>query len=208
MQYQGNVHNQQFTPQLMVSPEDRFFINQTPYMALPPRQRRAAQLPINPHPENMTAPSLCDIPPLPSSDDDIPERISAIPIATDQYHPKGAGGKKAQKLENSRQNTQKKGERPDQDKGGKVKPKRKKKEEAKEEKAEKRGGRATGSKNFSIDEMVELVKIVAEKLPIGGHKWDAVANKYNSLDAVVNEKWMMRDSRSCRNKFDQVKSIC
>ncbi|KAF8799598.1 hypothetical protein BYT27DRAFT_7028741, partial [Phlegmacium glaucopus] len=73
-----------------------------------------------------------------------------------------------------------------------------------DKKEKTRGGRKEGSRNFSAEEIVELVNIVGRHVPIGSNGWDAVVKEYNIW---AEGKYVERDSRSLKAKFDSVHSI-
>jgi len=185
----------QFSPQATAPPasDNHFHNNQTPYGALPPRNWCSTELPVP-----VMVSNLCDIP---SSDDDLPSCAAITGGNRDQS--KDKDGNKAQ-MSGKSHSTQKDNGVNKAKANQKEKQKQKKKDE---DKGLKWGGRAQGSKNFSIEEMVELVWIIATALPIGGNKWEAVAEEYNNLEAVKKKKWAVRDAWSCRGKFDQVSNL-
>ncbi len=66
----------------------------------------------------------------------------------------------------------------------------------------KAGGRPQGSRNFQAPETQMLLRIIEERVPIGGDSWQAVAAHYNSW-ARTNE-FKERDKKSLKQKFDTV----
>jgi len=73
---------------------------------------------------------------------------------------------------------------------------------AKPDKKDNRGGRVTGSRNFSPEEMVRLVAIVGEVLPLGQNGWATVEKRFSAL-ASRND--IPRDQKALKAKFDAVR---
>jgi len=69
----------------------------------------------------------------------------------------------------------------------------------KPEKKDNCGGRASGSRNFNAEDMVRLVKIVGEVLPLGQTGWSTVEKQENSQ--------LHRDHKSLKAKFDAVSAV-
>lgn len=87
----------------------------------------------------------------------------------------------------------------------KEKEKEKEKEKGKDKgkgRKDKRGGRTTGSRNFSSEEMAKLVKLVQEELPLGAAGWDKIVSVYNKW--AKPETYHERDVKSLRGKFDSI----
>ena len=66
----------------------------------------------------------------------------------------------------------------------------------------KQKGRATGSCNFSYEEIHRLLHGINNQLPIGGKGWEAVAKAYNSWAA--KQGYSQRTAQSIKGKFDTV----
>ncbi|KAF8340836.1 hypothetical protein F5887DRAFT_1076965 [Amanita rubescens] len=64
----------------------------------------------------------------------------------------------------------------------------------------KAGGRPQGSRNFQAPETQMLLRIIEDRVPIGGDSWQVVAAHYNSW-ARTNE-FKERDKKSLKQKFD------
>lgn len=65
-----------------------------------------------------------------------------------------------------------------------------------------RGGRSEGSRNFSEREMRKIVELVHLKKPLGSDIWMDVEGLYNEW--AGKHSFLCHDSRSLKNKFDQV----
>jgi len=70
------------------------------------------------------------------------------------------------------------------------------------EEANGRGGRASGSRNFSNIEMTTLIEAVKRALPLGQIGWREVVKLYNK---ALPEDGMKRDEKSVKTKFDAVR---
>ncbi|KAF9058002.1 hypothetical protein BJ165DRAFT_99254 [Panaeolus papilionaceus] len=66
----------------------------------------------------------------------------------------------------------------------------------------KAGGRATGSTNFTDDDVTHLLELVEKLLPIGGDGWEALTTTFNTW--AVSKKRPERDNQSLKNKFDRL----
>jgi nucleoid-associated protein YgaU len=71
----------------------------------------------------------------------------------------------------------------------------------KTEKKDNRGGRTSGSRNFNAEDMVRLVKIVGEVLPLGQTGWSTVEKQFNE------NSHLRRDHKSLKAKFDAVSAV-
>jgi len=70
------------------------------------------------------------------------------------------------------------------------------------ERKDKCGGCMQGSHNFSLEEMVKLIKVVGEELPIGAAGWEKLASMYNTWEK--DGRYHECNVKSLQGNFDSV----
>jgi hypothetical protein len=75
-------------------------------------------------------------------------------------------------------------------------------DEDKNNDAKKRGGRQTGSRNYTATENTRLLDLVEKYRPIGQLYWDKVAQEFNERARELQT--FQRDKESLKHKFQSV----
>lgn len=65
-----------------------------------------------------------------------------------------------------------------------------------------KGGRQTGSRNFTQDNIIKIVELIQAYLPIGNEGWDLVTDQFNEW--AKEHHSFERDSLGIRKKWDGV----